>query len=241
MPSADGLQVRNLLKRGHIGYKVDDTPVALRIRQVGGAAVTSVTVTTATNIVLIDADGTKTVGFGATGDVQDADTIGKVADGINSFDNWECKILDGLRADASTNTLVTGAIAASSTEGISYYDAVSDTSVLKALTYRLTYDRSVGENAPKALHRVHIRQLRYFADIDAAAVDGVQVWEVDKGVATQVLSMPSVDISATTVNWASGEGYITASEGNDLVVRVANATTLTDHASNFIEVVGSLE
>jgi predicted lipoprotein with Yx(FWY)xxD motif len=233
--SEDFLQVRNLLKRGDIGYVTDDTPIALRIRQVGGKAVTSVTVTTATDIVLIDADGTTTSTFATD------DTLGKVADRINASANWECKVLDALRSDDSASVLVDGVISVSTTEGISYYDAKLDTSAQQALTYRVTYDRHVGESKPKGAHRVSIKEIKYNADVNAAMQNGVQIWLVDGSVETQKLRRVSVDATETTINWASGQHKLTAPEGKDLVVRIYDSTSLTDATANFLEVSHELE
>lgn len=233
--SEDFLQVRSLLKKGHIGYVTDDTPVAIRIRQVGGKAVTSVTVTTATDIVLIDADGTTTVAFATD------TTVGAVADAINVTANWECKVLDALRADASASTMVDGAIVAGTVEGVTYYDALVDTDAKDSMTYRLTYDRTVGEDKPSGAHRVHLQEFVYNVDVNAAQVDGVQLWEVDGTTETQIMSRLSVDATETTHNWASGRAKITAGEGNDLVIRIDDSTSVTDASGNFLEVVGELE
>lgn len=233
--SEDFLQIRYLLREDHIGYVKDDTPVAIRIRQVGGAEVTSVTVTTGNDIELIDSDGTTTVEFATY------TTIGEVADAINATSNWECKVLDALRSDASANTLVDGAISSSVTDGVTYYDALVDTDAKDSVTYRVTYDRAVGENRPKGAHRVHLKEFTYNVDVNAAQVDGVQVWECDGSEETQKVSRNSVDSTETTVNWANGRVGLTAAEGNDLVVRIDDTTSISDSNDNFLEVVGVLE
>jgi len=151
-----------------VGSVSDDTSVALRIRQTGGAVVTSVTTTTGTGIILIDADGTTTVVFGTD------TTIGAVADRINATANWECKVLDALRADASASVLVDGAITAGFVDGVSYYDALVDTDAADKFTYRCTWDRGVGTSKPKAGHRVHLQEFEYYVELNAATVNGVE-------------------------------------------------------------------
>lgn len=235
MGSLDSALQRKALAQQTAGRVIDDAPVAIRIRQTGGKAVTSVTVTTATNIVLIDADGTTTSTFAS-----DA-TIGAVADTINAAANWECKILDGLRADASASTLNDGAIAASVTDGVTYYDATTDTSTLLAATYRCTYDRSVGEGNLKGTHRIKLLEAIYNENVNAAMANGFRIYECDGTNETQIYGIASVDATETTVNFGSGEATIDSAFGSDLVVRVIDDTSLTDDSANFLQCVFTKE
>lgn len=238
MSSTDSLTARNLLKEGVVGYVVDDTPVALRLRYTGTGSVTSVTVDTGTDLEAITSDGgTETWAFATY------DDVGKLADIINDSEYWECKVLDALRSDATVSVFVNGAIAAGTVDGVTYYDVLTDTDALDSYTYRLSYDRHVNENKPKGSHRVHLLEFTYNVDVNAASADGVQVWECDDdgNTETQIISRKSVDATETTVNWASGEGKVTAGVGNDLVVRITDSTSITDSSDNFLEVVGEKE
>ena len=91
-------EYQQMNKTGTVGQITTNTPIALRIRFVGGGSVTSVTNTAATNLVLIATDGsgsssTVTCTYGdATGS-----TLGACVDTINASGLWEAKILDALR------------------------------------------------------------------------------------------------------------------------------------------------
>jgi len=240
MASLNSLQARAIAAKGVVGRVVDDTPVAIRIKQVGSKAVTSVTVITGTNIILIDADGTTTSTFAT--DL----TVGAVRDRINAATNWEAKVLDALRADASTSKFVNGAITISS-DG--YYDVKFDTSAIKAYTYRLAYDRDVGADKGKLTdsHRVHLKEIKYYADVSAAEAKAVRVYKCKsdgKGTTeTLIWTATTVDTTEQTPLslTAAEDARITAEEGYDLVVRVMDTTSLTDHASGYLQVIGILE
>jgi len=237
MGSLDSVLINKGLAQNVVARKADDASVALRIRQVGGAAVTSITVTISTDIVLIDADGTTTSTFATD------DTLGKVADTINATANWECKILDGLRADASDDTLLDGVISASVTNGVTYYDAVADTDGVDYATYRCTYDRAVGEEKPKGAHRVRLLEVMYNQDINAASANGFRIYEWDAAAKSETLvyGIASVDATETTVNFGSGEATVDAGWGNDLIVRVIDATSITDSTNNYLQCIYTRE
>ena len=236
MGSLDFLASRSYAAEPTVGRVVDDTPVALRITHPGTEAVTSVTVNTASNIVLIDADATTTIDItaGAT------NTIGEVCDYINSLDNWSCKVLDALRADTvATSQLVDGAITSSVVDGERVWDAKQDTSILKAISYRVTYDRNVGLNRPKGSHRVKLTKFTYNADVSAAEAGAVRIykWDAVNKTENQVWQATSVDGAGSGANDTSHtftEG-LSAGENNDLIVRIMDTTSVTDNAANFLQ------
>jgi hypothetical protein len=243
MASLDSVRTRHYLARGVVQQVVDDTPVALRLRYLGTGAVTSVTVTTATNLVLIQTgtgETTETYPFTTT-----ATTLGSLADQINAAGVYEAKILDGLRSDtiATSQFLENTAITAGTdANGVVCYDIHTDTSVLKAYTARLSFGRNFNVNKFARMgHVVHLLEVAYFADVNAAAADGVQVFLTNGTVESEVFGDASVDITKTTTNFASGNGKITSTDGGDIVVRVKDATSLTNHASGFLRAVGILE
>ncbi len=216
-----------------VGSVVDDTPVALRIRHTGSAAITSVTVVTGTDLVLIDADGTTTSTFGTD------TTLGAVRDTVNAAANWQCEVLDALRADASVSILVNGAITAAFVDGVSYYDALIDTSATDTITFRCAWDRGVGVVKPSAGHRVHVQEVHYDIVHNGTEANAFQIHEWDSVSKTenQILRRVSGTSGAdTTVNWASGRGMISAGTGNDLIVRLLDTTSITDDAGNFMNV-----
>lgn len=237
MASGDFAFVRNILARGEVKQVGTDTPVAIRLRYVGTGTVTSVVVTTATNIVLTTSDGgVDTYAFNTL------NTVGKVVDAINADGIFEAKVLDSVRSYATASQFVTGAVASSTYEGKTVWDVKVDTSAAKYFAYRLTLDRGFDKNSVKKNHRVHLQEFVYFATLGNAAMGGAQVYEcTPDGTETSVLSDLSVSASLTTTNFASGRGKMTAADGNDLVVVLIDSATLGDAAANLLRVVGSIE
>ena len=232
-------------RKGVVGQITSDTPVAIRIKYVGGGSVTSVTNTAATALVLIATDSAGTSST-VTCTYSTDDTVGEVVDRINASDLWEAKVMDCLRVlatDSSELGVDTGVLSTTAVDGVNYYEVHADTSVTLQFAYRLTYDRAVGAEKPKGSHRVILQEIQYLLDVGTAAMDNFQVYETNPvgNSETQRLKMLNVDNSDTTKNWASGLGYITADYGNDLVVIIKDAATLTDSTSNFLTVTGFRE
>jgi hypothetical protein len=225
---------RTYAAKGVVAQVGTDDPVAIRLRAKAAAgAVTSVTITTATNIVMITANGgTDTYTFAAY------TTVGALVDAINADGMFEAKVLDSLRSYATASQFVTGAITAATVDGVLYYDVKVDTSAAKYFAYRLTVDRSVGETKPKGSHRVHLQEFVYYATLGAAAADMVLVYECAGSVETGKVAYTSVSATKTTENYASGEGKYTASDNNDIVVVLKDATSIADAAANYLRVVG---
>src|SRR3990167_6039331 len=105
MASLDSLKTRYYASKGIIRQVNNDLGIMIRMRYIGTGTVTSVTVTTATNIVNITSDGgTDTYAFATY------DAIGEVADAIDGDTIFEARVLDLLRSELSTSVLVDGAI-----------------------------------------------------------------------------------------------------------------------------------
>ncbi len=237
MASQDSLEVRNLLKRGVVGYRVDDTSKALRIRN-KGHVVTHV-IDGGTTLELHDSDSTLTNDLTAAA----TDTLGELCDYINTLTNWECKILDGLRGDSVNNKTLAETIAAITVDGVTYYDVKWDTDAIDQYTYRLTVDQhtsSSGEQKTKGSHRVHVQEIDYYCNLGSAAANQVQVWECNGGNETQLLSKAGVNTTETAITFASGNGKISSNDNCDLVVRIS-AGAMTDNALSHITVVGEIE
>jgi hypothetical protein len=241
-------EYQQMNKTGVIGQVVTDTPLAIRIKYIGGGSVTSVTNTAATNLVLIATDSAGTSSTvtctyaGASGN-----TVGACVDTINASPLWEAKVMDCLRTLATASSALgvdTGALSTSATDGVNYYDIHASTDVTAQFAYRLTYDRHVGAEKPKGAHRVTLKEVKYLINMNAAGADCFQIWETspDGNTETKLAGWLSIKNTATTVNWASGEGYITAGYGHDLVIIVKDAaTTLADSTANYLDVVGFRE
>lgn len=231
--SLDRFMVDAYKAQGVVARVTDDTPVALRIAHTKNVAVTSVIVVPGTGITLIDADGTSGSLAFAT-----YTTLGTLADAINALPNWECKIIDGLRSDSTgSSSIVSTTITASTYQGETVWDALWDTSVIKAYTVRASYDKNVTIEKAKGLHRVKLQGINYYANVNAAAANAVRVYEWDARfkTETQIWGSVSVDATDTAITFAGGLGLITANYGNDLIIRVQDATSLTDSTSGYLQ------
>lgn len=233
MASLDSLLTRQVAASGTVIQAGTDGPVAIRLRKIGSETATSVTVTTATNIVLVGSTTTDTVTFAAN------TTYGAVADAINATGRWEAKNLDGLRSKASASTLKDGAITSSTDQnGVTIWDVVQDTSTSLQIAVCLSPRRDF--DAPKG-HRVHLQELRYVVNMGTAAVDSVQIFKRKGTVETQLFGALSVDTTDTTINFAAGEGKISGGNDEDLICLVKDAATLADASSNFVRLTGIVE
>ena len=236
MPSLDGLKVREVLSTGVTRQNGTDTPVAIRLRKLSVGSVTSVTVTTATNIVLITSDGgTDTYTFATY------TTVGKLADAINGDGIFEAKVMDTLRSldiDAAS-FLLDGAITSGLDEnGVTIWDVKTDTSVSLQISVGLLPSYNFG--FPKG-HRVKLQQVVYSVNMGTAAADSFQIWRRRGTTETQVFGQLSVDTTETTLNLALGYGSIDGANDDELVVLIKDAATLADSTSNFVRIVGIQE
>ncbi len=231
MSSLDSLLTRKALAVGTVVQLGTDAPVALRLRYVGSGTVTSVTVTTATNIVMVTSDGgTDTYAFATY------TTLGALADAINSDSIFEAKVIDDLRSSASASQYVTGAITAGTdANGVRVWDVLVDTSAALRIPAALS-QRDF--DAPK--RKVALQEIVYSVNMGTAAADSVQVWLRRGTIETKIMGLLSVDTTETTIKFANGEGAITTRDGDEIVVLVKDAATLADAAGNFVRVVGEI-
>ncbi len=234
MASLDSLNTRAVLAAGTTLQAGTDAPVAIRLRKVSTGSVTSVTVTTATNIVMVTSDGgTDTYAFATY------TTIGTLADAINADGIFEAKVLDALRSLASASTLVDGAITSGTdANGIVIWDVKQDTSASLQIAVSLSAHRNF--DTPNG-HRVHLQQVVYSVNMGTAAANSFQIWQRRGTVETQVFGALSVDTTETTLTFASGVGKITGANEDEFIVLVKDAATLADASGNFVRVVGVIE
>lgn len=236
MASRDSLEMRKLAAQGTVVVSRDDTPVALRIRHLTSEAVTSVVVTAATSIVFTGATNTDTFLFATY------TTLGSLIAAINATGRWEAVCLDALLTDstASSNLLGQTITAGVDGNGVQVWDVNPDTSVFKAITATLSLHRNfdvIGKG-----HVVSLQEIVYNVDVNAAAANSVRVYQRTKsGVETQLLGIASVDVTKTTVNWAAGVGSIDGGDDCALIVRIQDATSVTDSANNFVQITGILK
>ena len=235
MASRDSLEMRKTAATNVVQVSRDDTPVAIRIRKIGTESATSVTVTTATNIVLVGSTTTDTVTFATY------TTVGAVVDQINSTGRWEAVVLDALRANVTTaSNFVTGAITSGNDmNGVVVWDVLTDTSVTDYMDVALSLHRDF--DYPTRGHRVTLREIQYNVDVSAAEANSVRVYIRNGKTETQVYGVRSVDATATTISWASGIAGITGPDNADIIVRVRDTTSITDAAANYVQAAGLLE
>ena len=237
MSSLNALQTRRLAGEYKVHEVATDTPVAIRLKYVGTGTVTSVTVTTATNIVMVTSDGgTDTYAFATYA------TIGALVDAINKDGIFSAIVLDALRADATASQFVTGAITLSTCrEGYSIWDVKVDTSAALYFAAALTPTDRLFWKTGRG-HRVEAMELNYAINMGTAAAASALLYQREaNGTETTLLSMLSVDTTATSITWASGQGRITAPEGASLIFKVKDAATLADAATNYLRIVGFVE
>jgi len=260
MASLESLQSRALAAQSFSGYVVDDKCVPLEIVYKGSGVVTSVTVQSATDIVLISVEtaGTITVTSTFADSTPDSatrgETLGAVVDVINASPYWSARIIDGFRSTttASSVLLPNSAVTAVAERGELVYKLFLDGSAADAMLYRVSADRGVLNDdfgrvksqipdrmgipgGKQGAHRVKVNQIKYKLDLDADTVNGVRIYEVDSisGAATLIWSAIAIDDTITEHDF--GVFPITAKEGNDLVVGVI-VGTLADKATNYLQV-----
>jgi len=252
MPSLNSLSINNLLAKGDVRQVGTDSPIAIRLKYFGTGGVTSVITTTATDIEFI------TTGTGAGTDTylfSDYATVGALVDAINSRQstenialgdsalapNFKAKVLDTVRSEATATQFVAETITAADEDGVSYYDVNVDTSAAKYFAVRLTFDRGFEKSKIQASHRVELQEIKYFATLGNVSANDVKIYEINGTDETIKYQDLSVSATATTINFAGGEGVITAGDGNDIVIKIEDDTTLADAAANYLRITGLLK
>lgn len=238
MASLEGLKTRAILTKGVVVSNGADTPIQIRLKYVGAVSVTSVTVTTGTNIVTVTTEASGTVTKTYT--FATYTTVGALADQINSDGLFEAKVLDALRSDATTggNYQIDGAITSGTdSNGNTVWDMLTDTSVFKAVTATITYSRAIGTGILGRSHRVHLQEISYFGTLGGAGANLVRVY-IRRGTGvgaganteTQVYGDTSVSATATKINWDLGMAKISGGDGDSIIVRLQDGTSLSDTA-----------
>jgi len=227
MASLQSLQQRNIAKKLAVQQSNVDKDIAIRMHYIGTGTVTSVTVTTATDITMITSDGETDAYTWA-----DYATVGELVDAINKDGIFEAKILDGLRSElTAAGRFVDGAITAADDGSEMAYDLLFATngSAVKRMACRISMDRTFGTGA-KLLkgHRVTINEIATsFTLGDGAEANAMKIYECkksDKGESeTLLLQRTPVSGSAVEFDWANGNGGITGNDGSDIVVIVTDS------------------
>jgi len=235
MASLESLQTRKLLEKGIATFAGTDNAVALRLRYIGTGTVTSVATITATSVETITSDGgTDTYLFSAYA------TMGALADAINAAGIFECKVLDVLRSAASDDALLAETITVATYDELNnaVYDVKVDTSGMFYVGACLSGERAF--NSPTMVgHRINLQEIAYVANMGTAAANQLKVYARKGAVERLIYSGLSVDTTATTVNFASGNGKITSNDGEELIVVIKDAASMADGA--YMKLTGTIE
>ncbi len=232
MASLDSVLTRQALARGVVRQANNDAAVGIRLRYLGTGTVTSVTVDSGTDFELITSDGgTDTYTFATY------TTIGALADAINGDGIFEAKVMDALRSEGSDDWFLAASPVTPTVDenGVTIWDCVADTS--GAATIACVLSPFENFDMPKG-HRVHLQEIVYSAN-NTAAANTLQIWKRKGTVETQIAGLTSVDTTITTVNFASGQGKITAGVDEEIVVIVTG--TVVDGAGNLVRLIGQYE
>jgi hypothetical protein len=234
MASKDSVEVRKLLKKGVVRQVLQDTAIGLRLRPTSSAGtVTTVAVTQATSVVLTTSGGgVDTYLFSAHS------TLGSLVDAINADGIFEAVVVDALRSENPDDFFITSAGIAAGTDdnGVVCYDLLVDLSAAVTMACCLSplkpnFDMPEG-------HRVHLKQITYLIDNTAGAAT-LKIYKRKGSLETLILSTTNVDNTLTNLSWASGEGYITAGEDEDIVVFFDG--TVGDQTGTTIALIGEYE
>lgn len=240
------VRTRKYLKRGVIGQVQDDLSVAFKLLYIGTGSVTSVTITTATDIELISVVGTTTYTdhFHYAGPAT-YPTVGSLVAAINATGRWQAKVMDALSTwtIGASGLIPNGAVTA---DANGEYNIMADTTNSKFLAYRVTYDRTFGTNNKlRNGHRVHIQEIVTSITAGGPDANAFKIYECSPG--GNSMSYPASEnliyqktpsnAAATSTTWASGEGEICGHEGNDLLVVISDGASMTGS----VTIVGELE
>ena len=232
MASYDSILTRKALGKGIVRQVTNDLAVGLRLRYIGTGTVTSVTPTQATNVVLITSDGgTDTYLFSSYS------TLGALSDAINADGIFESIVMDALRSENPDDFFVSGAVSSTvDPDGISVWDLVIDTS--EATTFSCLLSPTKPRWDQPAGHRISLQSILYFVD-NTAAIDGLTVWQRNGTVESELFHMLNVDATETEVDFANGQGEVTADWDTELIVQFDG--TVVNHASGSIRLTGTFE
>ena len=245
MASLNSLQTRAALAETKVTRVLDDKSVALRITYSGASTSAPViSIITATSLTLTTSLGATVFTFGSG-----FGTLTLLAAGINggkgdsglgaAGGGFTCRIMDALPTMITTasNLVVSSGLTSSTVNGETVYDVLVDTSTTKMVAYRISYDRNVAINTKlRGGHRVKVSGISYYENVSAAEAGAVRIYEYSAadGTTTLVWAATSVDATITAHDFSTCP--YTASEGNDLLVMVTDASSLTDDAANYLQV-----
>ena len=221
MASLQGVQYRQIVAKGKVGQVADDLSAAIKIIPLAGAGTSpTVVVTTATHIAL------NAVLYTWAANV----TVGALANKINGSGLWEAKVVDSLGSAATgAGLFIDGAITADS-DGV--FNVLTDTSNAKLIAYRVSPDRGFKmgyKNVDE--HRVSIAEIVTTLTCAGPTTNAFKIYECaplwrGDGETLIYQKTPS-NSAASTTTWASGNIKLTANDGNDLLLVISDAASIT--------------
>ena len=149
--------------------------------------------------------------------------------------------MDTVRSEATASQFIAESITAAYEDGTLYYDVNVDTDAADYFAVRLTYDRGFDREKAKAPHSVHLQEIKYVMNLSTVTAENLKVYEINGTTETVRLKDLPVDTTATTLNWASGRGVISAGRGNDIVVKIDDGGNLADAAANYLRITGLIK
>jgi len=243
MASLESLQTREVAAETRTQRVVDDKSLALGIVYKPQATGTTPVVTISTGVGITLADSLTTTGSLAFTTYSD---LGLLADKINSYARWECRILDGLRATKTeTNVMLPDSgVTAATINGESIFRVYLDGSINDEMYYRVSMYRGVTtddkgrtlDQSPIGSHRVKLTGIKYRINFTAAETNNIRIYESNPATATDTQiwnGQTGTDDTATAEDFSLFP--FTAAEGSDLVVMFKD-TEIADTLTNYIEV-----
>lgn len=223
MASTDSLKTRALLAKGVVANIPSiAASVGVRLQYIGTGTVTSVTPTTATNLVIICTEGTYTYTFATYA------TMASLVAKINGDGVFAARLLDVSGACATTGSqFKQNAGVTISSDG--FYDLTIDGTTASEISAVITPDRLPTGGAPRGGHRVHLQTIdttQTFAggSLSIAIIERDIRTMAETTLATYAGSASTV---AKSISFASGFGKITSGDGKEILVRTTGGTTLS--------------
>jgi hypothetical protein len=227
--------MKQTAKKGVVVQRLLDKSIGVRIRSKENGGGVAITVTQATKVRLTSTTGGND---DYTWGVAGIDTVGALVDAINADGMFEAVVIDALRSENPDDFFIDGAAVTTTDEnGVVCYDLLVDNSV--ALTWAVCLSPLKPNFDMPAGHRVHLQQVDYDVD-NTTSTNTLKIYRRSKsGTETLIYSATNADGSDTSLTWASGEGYISGSIDEDLVVFFDG--TVVDANSTYIRLIGIYE
>ena len=238
MAGLDFLNMRKLAAEEVVRRTTEANGVMLKIKHVGTGSTQAPTVVlsnTSTTLTLVDAAAaTTTIDLSAAA----TDTIGELADYINSLSSWKCKIMDALRSDSSNDVFTNGTVTATVKDGETVFEllALIATATLVA---RATFDPSVDSGKPKGSHRVTLNGFDTYATTTGGA-NTIKIYDCDVNTKSETQIWGGLGVNNTLLTYSSSSSSypfhpITAKENHELVVVIAGTVT-TAPTTNYLQI-----